>query len=126
MNKLSDGVSEILSNMDRKRLINFTELAKDDKIRPEIIKVLTDAPTTTARGIYEKSHVIHLLASIWIDTNPEIKILGDVDYSIERRFVYWYFRSTFVDNENYLTRGNNIYMKESKFKDTTFVRNNRC
>jgi phage/plasmid-associated DNA primase len=125
LNKLSDGVSEILSNMDRKRLINFTELAKDDKIRPEIIKVLTDAPTTTARGIYEKSHIIHLLASIWIDTNPEIKILGDVDYSIERRFVYWYFRSTFVDNEKYLTRADNIYMKESKFKDTTFVRNNR-
>ena len=125
LNKLPEGVNETLSNMDRKRLINFTELAKDDKIRAEIIKVLTDAPTTTARGIYEKNHTIYLHATYWIDTNPEIKILGDVDYSIERRFCYWFFRSTFVDKEEYLTRGDNIYMKDGKFKDLTFVRNNR-
>jgi len=125
LNKLTEGVNEVLSNMDKKRLINFTELAKTDQIRSEIIKVLTDAPTTTARGIYEKLHTVHLDGTIWIDTNPEIKISGDVDYSIERRFVYWYFRSTFVDDPKYLTRGDNIYMKDERFKDITFVRNNR-
>lgn len=125
LNKLSEGVNEVLSNMDRKRLINFTELAKDDKIRAEIIKVLTDAPTITARGIYEKNHVIHLHGSVWIDTNPEINIFGDIDYSIERRFVYWFFRSTFVDNPKYLTRGDNFYMKDERFKDITFIINNR-
>ena len=52
--EFTSGVNEELCSMDRKRVVNFPELAREDIIRCDVMKTITDMPTIEARGCYEK------------------------------------------------------------------------
>jgi len=125
LKSISTGTNEILCAMDRCRLLNFTELSKDDIIKADVLKVLTDCPTMQSRGIYEKQRTIHLQGTSWLDTNPEVNIDGDVDESISRRLVYWFFRSTFTKDQSLLGRAEHIYIVNEKFKEVNFILEHR-
>ncbi len=123
---MNGGVNEELCYMDRKRIVNFPELAREDIIRCDVLKTITDMPTIEARGCYEKVRRIQMHNSNWVDTNPEINISGTIDESIRRRLVYWLFKSTFTEDKKLLDRHLDfVYPIEPKYKDATFIIDHR-
>ena len=124
--EFTSGVNEELCSMDRKRVVNFPELAREDIIRCDVMKTITDMPTIEARGCYEKVKRIQMHNSNWVDTNPEINISGTIDESIRRRLVYWLFKSTFTEDKKLLDRKLDfVYPIEPMYKDATFIIDHR-
>ena len=123
---MNGGVNEELCYMDRKRVVNFPELAREDIIRCNVLKTITDMPTIEARGCYEKVKRIQMHNSNWVDTNPEINISGTIDESIRRRLVYWLFKSTFTADKKLLERNLDfVYPIEPMYKDSNFIIDHR-
>jgi len=124
--EFTSGVNEELCSMDRKRVVNFPELAREDIIRCDVMKTITDMPTIEARGCYEKVKRIQMHNSNWVDTNPEINISGTIDESIRRRLVYWLFKSTFTEDKKLLERNLDfVYPIEPMYKDANFIIDHR-
>jgi phage/plasmid-associated DNA primase len=123
--KFKSGSCEELSQMDKKRMVIFTEPNDTDYIQLGNVKTLTGDTTVNARGIYSKKTDTRILATIILECNKKPKINGRIDESAIARFINVLFPSTFTDDEEKLKLDNHHRINK-KYKTTAFQQEYKC
>lgn len=123
--KFKSGSCEELSQMDKKRMVIFTEPNDSDYIQLGNVKTLTGDTTVHARGIYSKKTDTRILATIILECNKKPKINGRIDESAISRFINVLFPSTFTDDEEKLKLDNHHRINK-KYKTMAFQQEYKC
>lgn len=92
--KDTGGTDPQLINIEHARFVHCPE-GKSGLIRPEIFKKLRDG--ASMRNLYEKNRSIVFKGIIVMPTNNQLRFMN-YNYALERRFLYMYFPSRFVEN----------------------------
>ena len=124
---IRSGASTTLYGLDKMRGVQFSEPEENQEIMASSIKKLTDNPKMKGRGLYmEKEVDIVFHNSFFMDCNALPQIKGRKDYAVLRRILVYLFGSTFVDKEEDVDEANRVFLKDTKFKETTFKLAHRC
>ena len=123
--KFKSGSCEELSQMDKKRMVIFTEPNDSDYIQLGNVKTLTGDTTVNARGIYSKKTDTRLVGTIILECNKKPKINGRIDESAIARFINVLFPSTFTDNEEKLKLDNHHRINK-KYKTIAWQQEYKC
>lgn len=114
-----------VSNMNKQRLVVFSEPDKDDTIKTSQVKDLTGSHKTSARGIYSGDTKVNLHSSIFVLCNDK-PLLNCVDDAMDRRLIIFKFRSLFkikqyFEKNNLIEGENNMYERDEEVKSPEFI-----
>jgi hypothetical protein len=103
------------------RMLGTPEVEADLKVRPAMVKCLSDKSTTWwARGLYEDSKAIKIPAMFMVSTNTRMEFTG-LDGGIRRRAIGVYWPVSFVDK----VENTSQKLKVDGIKDSTWFTTRR-
>ena len=117
---IKSGSNTEIAELDKKRLIIFTEPNDGDMLQIGNIKRLTGCGTFNARAIYSTKTDTSMFGTIILECNKKPRIIGAIDESVVSRFVNVNFPTFFTNDEDELkldyAKPLNKYLKTDEFK----------
>jgi phage/plasmid-associated DNA primase len=124
--KIKDGGNPGIANLNKMRLVIFSEPNDCDSLQIGNIKTMTGDDTINARGLYSNITICHMFATIIFECNKKPKINGRIDDSVINRFINILFPTFFTDNENDIKNIKHAKPQNKDFKEKFFKTIFKC
>lgn len=123
--KIKAGANPEIANMNKKRLIIFTEPESNAALNLGAIKALTGENTINARGLYSGDTKTTLQCTIVLEVNGKPNINGKIDDSAIERWINIDFPNCFTDDPS-LVDNITKFPQNKKYKTLAWQEGIRC
>jgi len=124
--KIKDGANPGIANLNKMRLIIFSEPNDCDLLQIGNIKTITGDDEINARGLYSNKTNTELFGTNIFECNQKPKINGRIDDSVINRLINVIFPTYFTDNKQELKDLKYARPQNKDFKEKTFKKIYRC
>lgn len=123
--QIKSGANPEIANMDKKRMVMFSEPEENASLYLGVIKALTGEDTTNARGLYSSKTETTLVPTIILEVNGKPNINGKINDSAIERWININFRNLYTDNDE-IVDNVRIFKQNTLYKQQSWRLEMRC